>query len=166
MKLTVGRNRNCQPLDLSLALMSTVARSDNATDAGLKPLEIHMRRIVHHELGEPARVLRVEDGPSASLGPDQVCVRLTYAPIHRGDLHGVTGSPPFGTARTGALLSERMVQRNSPPHSLQTRCWTLRSCTGAVRRCHVLRLCCQHRGMYDSLTFTNETVDGAKIMLC
>jgi NADPH:quinone reductase len=28
-----------------------------------------MRRIVHHELGEPAQVLRVEDRPSASLGP-------------------------------------------------------------------------------------------------
>jgi NADPH:quinone reductase-like Zn-dependent oxidoreductase len=82
--------------------MSTVARSDNATDAGLKPLEIHMRRIVHHELGEPARVLRVEDGPSTSLGPDQVRVRLSYAPIHPGDLHGVTGSPAFGTPPTVA----------------------------------------------------------------
>src|SRR5258705_5835430 len=56
-----------------------------------------MRRILHHELGEPARVLRVEDGPSTSLGPDQVRVRLSYAPIHPGDLHGITGSPAFGT---------------------------------------------------------------------
>ncbi len=61
-----------------------------------------MRRIVHHELGEPARVLRVEDGPSTSLGPDQVRVRLSYAPIHPGDLHGVTGSPAFGTPPTVA----------------------------------------------------------------
>jgi NADPH:quinone reductase-like Zn-dependent oxidoreductase len=59
-----------------------------------------MRRIVHHELGEPARVLRVEDGPSTSLGPDQVRVRLSYAPIHPGDLHGITGSPAFGTPPT------------------------------------------------------------------
>ncbi|SIO42841.1 NADPH:quinone reductase [Bradyrhizobium erythrophlei] len=61
-----------------------------------------MRRIVHHELGEPARVLRVEDGPSTSLGPDQVRVRLSCAPIHPGDLHGVTGSPAFGTPPTVA----------------------------------------------------------------
>jgi len=55
-----------------------------------------MRRIVHHELGEPARVLRVEDGPSAALGPEQVRVRLSYAPIHPGDLLGIMGSPAFG----------------------------------------------------------------------
>jgi NADPH:quinone reductase len=59
-----------------------------------------MRRIVHHELGEPARVLRVEDGPSTSLGPDQVRVRLSYAPIHPGDLLGIMGSPAFGTLPT------------------------------------------------------------------
>jgi NADPH:quinone reductase len=56
-----------------------------------------MRRIVHHELGEPARVLRVEDGPAPSLGPDQVRVRLSCAPIHPGDLLGIMGSPAFGT---------------------------------------------------------------------
>src|ERR1700736_1613592 len=56
-----------------------------------------MRRIVHHELGDPAQVLRVEDGPSESLGPNQVRVRLSYAPIHPGDLLGVMGSPAFGT---------------------------------------------------------------------
>src|ERR1700745_1502784 len=59
-----------------------------------------MRRIVHHKLGEPARVLRIEDGPSTSLGPDQVGVRLSYAPIHPGDLLGIMGSPAFGTPRT------------------------------------------------------------------
>ena len=59
-----------------------------------------MRRIVHHELGEPARVLRVEDGPSAPLGPDQVRVRVSYAPIHPGDLLGIVGSPAFGTPPT------------------------------------------------------------------
>jgi NADPH:quinone reductase len=56
-----------------------------------------MRRIVHHELGEPARVLRIEDGPSPSLGPDKVRIRLSYAPIHPGDLLGIMGSPAFGT---------------------------------------------------------------------
>jgi len=59
-----------------------------------------MRRIVHHELGEPAQVLRVEDGPSTSLGPDDVRVRLSYAPIHPGDLLGIMGSPAFGTPPT------------------------------------------------------------------
>src|ERR1700748_1590470 len=59
-----------------------------------------MRRIVHHELGEPARVLRVADGPSPSLGPDHVRVRLSYAPIHPGDLLGIMGSPAFGTPPT------------------------------------------------------------------
>jgi NADPH:quinone reductase len=59
-----------------------------------------MRRIVHHELGEPAQVLRVEGSPSASLGPDQVRVRVSYAPIHPGDLLGIMGSPAFGTPPT------------------------------------------------------------------
>ena len=59
-----------------------------------------MRRIVHHELGEPARVLRIEDGPSPSLGPDKVRIRLSYAPIHPGDLLGIIGSPAFGTPPT------------------------------------------------------------------
>src|SRR5271163_278349 len=56
-----------------------------------------MRRIVHHELGQPAQVLRVEEGPSESLEPDQVRVRVSYAPIHPGDLLGIMGSPAFGT---------------------------------------------------------------------
>jgi hypothetical protein len=73
-------------------------RADLTPDA--YPLEIHMRRIVHHDLGEPARVLRVEDGPSMSLGQDQVRVRLSYAPIHPGDLLGIMGSPAFGTPPT------------------------------------------------------------------
>ncbi|SEF15722.1 NADPH:quinone reductase [Rhizobiales bacterium GAS191] len=56
-----------------------------------------MRRIVHHELGEPARVVRVEDLPSEPLGPDQVRIRVSYAPMHPGDVLGVMGSPAFGT---------------------------------------------------------------------
>ncbi len=56
-----------------------------------------MRRIVHHELGRPAELLRVEESPHESLGPNQVRIRVSYAPIHPGDLLGVAGSPAFGT---------------------------------------------------------------------
>src|SRR5258705_5874328 len=59
-----------------------------------------MRKIVHPEHGEPTRVLRLEDGPSAPLRPDQVRVRVSYAPIHPGDLLGIMGSPAFGTPPT------------------------------------------------------------------
>ena len=56
-----------------------------------------MRRIVHHKLGQPSELLRVEEGPSEPLGPNQVRVRVSCAPIHPGDLLGVMGSPAFGT---------------------------------------------------------------------
>jgi NADPH2:quinone reductase len=56
-----------------------------------------MRRIVHYELGEPARVLRLEEGAAPLLAPNQVRVRLSCAPVHPGDLLGVMGSPAFGT---------------------------------------------------------------------
>ena len=59
-----------------------------------------MKRIVHHVLGEPSQVLRVEDAPSEPLGPNQVRVRVSYAPIHPGDLLGIMGSPAFGTPPT------------------------------------------------------------------
>ena len=59
-----------------------------------------MKRIVHHVLGEPSPVLRVEDAPSEPLGPNQVRVRVSYAPIHPGDLLGIMGSPAFGTPPT------------------------------------------------------------------
>jgi hypothetical protein len=59
-----------------------------------------MRRIVHYELGEPARVLRLEEGAAPLLAPDQVRVRLSCAPVHPGDLLGVMGSPAFGTPPT------------------------------------------------------------------
>src|SRR5713101_7634083 len=63
-------------------------------------MEIRMRRIVHYELGEPARVLRLEEGAAPLLAPDQVRVRLSCAPVHPGDLLGVMGSPAFGTPPT------------------------------------------------------------------
>ena len=59
-----------------------------------------MRKIIHHELGQPEQVLRVEDGPSEAIGPNQVRIDVSYAPIHPGDLLGVMGSPAFGTPPT------------------------------------------------------------------
>jgi NADPH:quinone reductase-like Zn-dependent oxidoreductase len=59
-----------------------------------------MRKIVHHELGEPERVLPVEDSPPVPLAPDEVRVRVSYAPIHPGDLLGIAGSSAFGTPPT------------------------------------------------------------------
>src|SRR5258705_13347309 len=56
-----------------------------------------MRSIVHRELGDPARGLRLEQTPVPVLGPKQVLVRTSYAPIHPGDLLGVKGSPAAGT---------------------------------------------------------------------
>ena len=55
-----------------------------------------MRKIVHYELGQPVRALRVEDVRSESLGPSQVRVRVSFAPIHPGNLLGIMGSPAFG----------------------------------------------------------------------
>ena len=56
-----------------------------------------MRKIVHHEHGEPARVLRLEEGEAPPLAPDQVRIQLSCAPIHPGDLLGIMGSPAFGS---------------------------------------------------------------------
>src|SRR6266436_3215595 len=56
-----------------------------------------MRRIVHHKLGDPSELLRVEECPSEALGANQVRVKVSFAPIHPGDLLGVMGSPAFGT---------------------------------------------------------------------
>src|SRR5216684_6975036 len=56
-----------------------------------------MRRIVHHRLGQPSELLRVEESPSESLGANQVRIRVSYAPIHPGDLLGIMGSPAFGS---------------------------------------------------------------------
>jgi NADPH2:quinone reductase len=56
-----------------------------------------MRSIVHRELGDPAQVLRLEQTLVPVLGPKQVIVRTSYAPIHPGDLLGLKGSPAAGT---------------------------------------------------------------------
>ena len=62
-----------------------------------------MRRIVHHKLGDPSELLRVEECPSEALGANQVRVKVSFAPIHPGDLLGVMGSPAFGTPPTIGL---------------------------------------------------------------
>jgi NADPH:quinone reductase-like Zn-dependent oxidoreductase len=59
-----------------------------------------MRRIVHHKLGNPSEQLRVEECPSEALGANQIRVKVSFAPIHPGDLLGVMGSPAFGTPPT------------------------------------------------------------------
>src|SRR5260370_40818423 len=59
-----------------------------------------MLRIVHHKLGDPSELLRVEECPSEALGANQVRVKVSFAPIHPGDLLGVLGSPAFGTPPT------------------------------------------------------------------
>jgi hypothetical protein len=52
-----------------------------------------MRRIVPHELGQPAQVLRIEHGPSESLGSDEIRVRVSCIPIHPDSLLGVSLCP-------------------------------------------------------------------------
>src|SRR6266404_1539154 len=56
-----------------------------------------MRRVVQRKHGQPSEMLRVEEGPSEPLEPNQVRIRVSYAPVHPGDLLGVMASPAFGT---------------------------------------------------------------------
>jgi NADPH:quinone reductase-like Zn-dependent oxidoreductase len=56
-----------------------------------------MQRIVHNNHGEPAEVLRLEafsDAPPLASGT--ALVRVSAAPVHPGDLLGVSASPAFG----------------------------------------------------------------------
>lgn len=58
-----------------------------------------MQRIVHTSHGEPAAVLRQEafsDAPAVVSGT--ALVRVSAAPVHPGDLLGVSASPAFGAA--------------------------------------------------------------------
>jgi len=64
-----------------------------------------MRRIVPHVLGQPAQVLRIEHGPSESLGSDEIRVRASCAPIHRDSLLGVSFCPR--TPDMATTVSER-----------------------------------------------------------
>ncbi|MBL8644499.1 MAG: zinc-dependent alcohol dehydrogenase family protein [Rhodospirillaceae bacterium] len=54
-----------------------------------------MKRIVYDAFGEPARVLRIDEGAALTPGPDEVVIGLEAAPIHLADLKGITGQPWF-----------------------------------------------------------------------
>jgi NADPH:quinone reductase-like Zn-dependent oxidoreductase len=59
-----------------------------------------MQRIVHNNHGEPAEVLRLEAFSEAPpLASGTALVRVSAAPVHPGDLLGVSASPAFGAAR-------------------------------------------------------------------
>jgi NADPH:quinone reductase-like Zn-dependent oxidoreductase len=63
-----------------------------------------VRAIVHHEFGDPAQVLGVEDLPLPEPGPREVRLRILLAPIHNHDLwtiRGTYGYKPELPARTG-----------------------------------------------------------------
>ncbi len=63
-----------------------------------------MRAIVHHEFGDPAQVLGVEDLPLPEPGPREVRLRILLAPIHNHDLwtiRGTYGYKPELPARAG-----------------------------------------------------------------
>lgn len=51
-----------------------------------------MRALIHHEFGDPAEVLAVEDVPLPEPGPREVRIRVTLSPIHNHDLWTVRGS--------------------------------------------------------------------------
>ncbi|KHK97092.1 NADPH:quinone oxidoreductase [Microbacterium mangrovi] len=63
-----------------------------------------MRAIIHHEFGDPAEVLGVEDVPLPEPGPREVRLRVLLAPIHNHDLWTIRGSygyKPDLPARSG-----------------------------------------------------------------
>ncbi|MFW0753935.1 alcohol dehydrogenase catalytic domain-containing protein [Pseudomonas sp. H11T01] len=56
-----------------------------------------MHAIVHERLGLAGEVLELRVVPEPGLpGEGEVLVRVTFAPIHRGDLLAIEGSPAFG----------------------------------------------------------------------
>ena len=54
-----------------------------------------MRAVIHHQFGDPAEVLGVEDVPTPEPGPGQVRIRTLLATIHNHDLWTVRGSYGF-----------------------------------------------------------------------
>jgi len=63
-----------------------------------------MRAIIHHEFGEPADVLAVEEVETPTPGPGEVRLRVTLSPIHNHDLwtiRGTYGFKPELPARAG-----------------------------------------------------------------
>lgn len=63
-----------------------------------------MRAVVHHQFGEPADVLGVEEVETPTPGPGEVRLRVTLSPIHNHDLwtiRGTYGFTPELPARAG-----------------------------------------------------------------
>ncbi|MHA7984791.1 zinc-binding dehydrogenase [Rathayibacter sp. CAU 1779] len=63
-----------------------------------------MRAIVHHEFGDPAEVLDVEQQPLPEPGPRELRLRVVLSPIHNHDLwtiKGTYGYKPELPARAG-----------------------------------------------------------------
>lgn len=54
-----------------------------------------MRALVHHEFGDPAEVLAVEERPLPQPGAGEVRVRMLLSPIHNHDLWTVRGTYGF-----------------------------------------------------------------------
>ena len=54
-----------------------------------------MRALIHHEFGDPSKVLTVENIPVADPGPGEVRVRLVLSPLHNHDLWTIRGSYGF-----------------------------------------------------------------------
>ena len=54
-----------------------------------------MRALVHHEFGDPAEVLAVEDRPLPQPGAGEVRVRMLLSPVHNHDLWTVRGTYGF-----------------------------------------------------------------------
>ncbi|WP_431219851.1 zinc-binding dehydrogenase [Leifsonia xyli] len=54
-----------------------------------------MRALIHHEFGDPAQVLAVEERPLPEPGPGEVRVRMLLSPIHNHDLWTVRGTYGF-----------------------------------------------------------------------
>lgn len=63
-----------------------------------------MRAVIHHEFGEPADVVGVEEVENPTPGPGQVRLRVLLSPIHNHDLwtiRGTYGFKPELPARAG-----------------------------------------------------------------
>ncbi|WP_431246343.1 zinc-binding dehydrogenase [Leifsonia xyli] len=54
-----------------------------------------MRALIHHQFGDPAQVLAVEERPLPEPGPGEVRVRMLLSPIHNHDLWTVRGTYGF-----------------------------------------------------------------------
>lgn len=54
-----------------------------------------MRAVIHHQFGEPADVLGVEEVETPTPGPGEVRLRVTLSPIHNHDLWTVRGTYGF-----------------------------------------------------------------------